>query len=57
MQKHAKLEQKWKKVKNHGIRRNSRLFDEVVYWIGSDTGLSWAETSDSRLESWSSRLD
>ena len=25
MQKHAKLEQKWKKVKNHENRRNSRL--------------------------------
>ena len=25
MQKHAKLEQKWKKVENHGIRRISRL--------------------------------
>ena len=36
--------------------RNSRLHEQVVDWIGSDTGLIWAVGSDSRLHGGDSRL-
>ena len=46
MQKHAKLEQKWKKVKNHENRRNSRLDVVPSRLEGETSRLDWTRQRD-----------
>ena len=57
MQKHAKLEQKWKKVENHVNRRNSRL-DVVPSRLDHKKSSGYKPTRrNSRREDETSRLD